>query len=310
MNILLAGEESAGIHALQTLQASGHTVVGVMASPNPKYGGPVQLWTKAHKLGYRTWPSESLKDPRLAQQIRLDKVDLLLNVHSLHVIHDEVLQAPRLGCFNLHPGPLPRYAGLNPVCWALYFGEENHGVTLHRMTRQIDAGPIVYQCIFPVTPTDTGLSVSLRCIQKGLPMIAQLLQTLSGAPSDLPEVPQDLSKRKYFGREVPNNGRLNWCLPAEQLLNFVRACDFEPFRSPWGHPQSRKGTLEIQIVKARRSGVRADVRPGTVGYVGAAGLAVACLDEWISLDKIRVQERLLDAAEVLRISDHLESDVN
>src|SRR6266700_8356095 len=111
MNILLAGEESAVIHALRLLAESGHQVVGVLASPKPKYGSPVTLWNTAQKLGYRTWVGESVKDPSFAEQIHADEVDLLLNVHSLHVINSEVLRAPRIGSFNLHPGPLPRYAG-------------------------------------------------------------------------------------------------------------------------------------------------------------------------------------------------------
>ena len=306
MNILLVGEESAGIHALRRLGESGHRVVGVIASPKPKYGSPVTLWMTAKKLGYRTWVAESVKDPQFAQQVRVDKVDVLLNIHSLHVINHEVLRAPKVGSFNLHPGPLPRYAGLNPVCWALYFGEKNHGVTLHRMTAEVDAGPIVYQCIFPLTEADTGFSVSLRCIKEGLPMVSQLLETLDENPARLPQTSQDLTQRQFFGRQVPHQGRVIWSLPAQHVVNFVRACDFYPFLSPWGHPQTHRGNLEIQIVKARRTRVHANAPAGTVGYLNVGGPVVACADEWIYVDKVKVQDRFLDTTEVLRIRDHLE----
>ena len=265
MNIILVGEESAGIHALQRMAESGQRVVGVVASPNPAYGSPVTLWKTAERFGYRTWAAESVKDPTFAQQVRADKVDVLLNVHSLHIINKEVLRAPKLGSFNLHPGPLPRYAGLNPVCWALYFGERTHGVTLHRMTAEIDAGPIVYQSTFPVTEEDTGLTVSLRCIQQGLPMVSRLLETLDANPASLPQIPQDVSQRRYFGSEIPHRSRMNWSLPAQRLVNFVRACDFYPFLSPWGHPLVRKGECEFGIAKAARTGSPAEARPGTVG---------------------------------------------
>jgi methionyl-tRNA formyltransferase len=306
VNILLVGEESAGIHALRRLGESGHRVVGVMASPKPKYGSPVTLWITAKKLGYRTWPAESVRDPLFAQQVRVDEVDVLLNIHSLYVINAEVLRAPKIGSFNLHPGPLPRYAGLNPVSWALYFGEKSHGVTLHWMTPEIDAGPIVYQSCFPVTDADTGFSLSLRCIKKGLPMISQLLEALDDSPASLPQTPQDVEQRQCFDRRVPQRGRVIWTLPALRVLNFVRACDFCPFLSPWGHPQTRKDNLEIQIVKARLSGIRADTPPGTVGYLDAGSPVVACADEWIYVDKVKVRDRFLDAAEVLVDSDRLE----
>src|SRR5260370_25793368 len=150
MNILLVGEESAGIRALRLVAESRDRVVGVLVSPKPRYGGPATLWKTAQELGYRTRAAESVKHPAFGRQVQEDHVDLLLNVHSLYVIDNEVLRAPKIGSFNLHPGPLPRFAGLNPVCWALYFGEKTHGVTLHRMTDQDDADPIFYQSIFPI----------------------------------------------------------------------------------------------------------------------------------------------------------------
>jgi methionyl-tRNA formyltransferase len=306
MNILLVGEESAAIRTLLHLRESGHRVVGVISSPKPKYGGPVTLRMAAAKMGYCTWEPESVKDPFFAQQLRLDKVDVLLNIHSLHIINPEVLRAPTIGCFNLHPGPLPRYAGLNPVCWALYFGEENHGVTLHRMTAEIDAGPIAYQSTFPLTEVDTGLSVSLRCVSEGLRLVGLLLKALSEDPASLPQIPQDLTQREYFSRQVPHQGRVIWSLGAKDVVNFVRACDFHPFLSPWGHPRTHKGHLEIQIVKARRARVRTDAPPGMVGYLDSATPVAACGDEWIFLDKVKVYDKLLNAAEVLDSNECLE----
>lgn len=307
MNILLVGEESVGIRTLRLLAESRHRIVGVLASQKPRYGGPATLWQTAQELGYRTWPAESVRHPEFAQQVRKDHVDLLLNIHSLYVIDSEVLGAPKIGSFNLHPGPLPRFAGLNPVCWALYFGEKTHGVTLHRMTPQVDAGPIVYQSIFPITDTDSGLSVSLRCIQEGLLMVSRLLDALTANPGELLEIPQDLTQRQRLGREVPHRGRMIWPLSAQQVVNFVRACNFCPFLSPWGYPRARKGRCEFGIVTATRTGCPAEASPGTVGGVDAAGVRIACSDEWISVGKVSVQDKLLDAGKILRVGDRLEN---
>jgi len=305
MNVLLVGEESAGIRVLRLLQESGQHVVGVVASPTPRYGGPATLWQTARRIGYRTWVAESVKNPSFAGQIRAGDVDVLLNIHSLHLINGEVLQAPKIGCFNLHPGPLPRYAGLNPVCWALYFGEIIHGVTLHRMTTEIDAGSIIYQSVFPVSEAETGLSLSLRCIEEGLPLVSRLLAQLEHSPPRLPETSQDRDQRQYYGREVPHRGRVIWSLPARQVGNFVRACNFSPFPSPWGFPQARKGDLVFGIVTAARTGVPASARPGAVGCPDESGIRIACKDEWISVGKISVGGKLMDANEFLRVGDSL-----
>lgn len=308
MNILLVGEESAGIHLLRFLAESSHRVVGVLASPNPQYGSPVTLWKTAQKLGYRTWPAECVKDPSFAQQILADQVDVLLNVHSLHVIRNAVLQAPGMGSFNLHPGPLPRYAGRNPVCWALYFGEMTHGVTLHKMTSKIDAGPIVYQSIFPITEADTGFSVSLRCIKEGLPLVCRLLHVLEADPVNLPQIPQDPAQLQYLRNAVPHQGRVIWSLPARQVVNFVRACNFSPFLSPWGIPEACKGDCAFGILTAACTGSPTNAQPGSVGSPDDFGIRVACRDEWISIGKIKLLDKLMDAMELLRFGDRLEEN--
>jgi methionyl-tRNA formyltransferase len=307
MNILLVGEESAGIRTLRLLAKSRHRVVGVLASEKPRYGGPATLWKTAQELGYRTWAAESVRHSAFARQVREDHVHLLLNIHSLYLIDDEVLRAPKIGSFNLHPGPLPRFAGLNPVCWALYFGEKTHGVTLHRMTAEIDAGPIVYQSIFPITEMDTGLSVSLRCMQEGLHLVSRLLAEMTANPVELPQVPQDLTQRRRFSREVPHRGRIIWSLPARQVVNFVRACNFSPFLSPWGYPQTRKGQCEFGIVAAALTGCPARATPGTVGGLDGPGVRIACSDEWISVGKVNVRDKFFDAAQILRVGDQLEN---
>ena len=96
-----------------------------------------------------------MKDPKFAEVVSAEKVDRLLNVHSLFVIAREIIQAPRFGSFNLHPGPLPRYAGLNALSWAIYRGELRHGVTIHKMLPGTDTGPIAYQAILEIEENDT-----------------------------------------------------------------------------------------------------------------------------------------------------------
>jgi methionyl-tRNA formyltransferase len=232
------GEESAGIQTLKALTGSGHRIVAVMASESKNNNGLANLWETSERLGYRTWQSKLVKDPRFADEVRAAEVDVILNIHSLFIINKEVVSAPRIGCFNMHPGPLPRYAGLNAVSWAIYRGETSHGVTIHKMEPGIDTGPIVYQEFFDIDDADTGFTLSARCIRSGMPLVLRLMEAASIDPAAIPLTPQDLTKREYFGREIPHDGKLLWSLPARKIVNFVRACDFFPFPSPWGHPQT------------------------------------------------------------------------
>jgi methionyl-tRNA formyltransferase len=304
VNILLVGEESAGIQTLRALTESDHRIVAVMASQSKNNGGLANLWETAEKLGYKTWPSKLVKDPLFADEVRAAGVDIILNIHSLFIINKEIVAAPRIGCFNMHPGPLPRYAGLNAVSWAIYRGETSHGVTIHKMEPGIDTGPIVYQELFDINGADTGFTISAKCIRSGITLVLRLMETASADPAAIPLTPQDLTKREYFGREVPYEGRLIWSLPAREIVNFVRACDFFPFPSPWGHPQTILRTMsdaqEIGIVKAILTGERCDRSPGTVGEVVGPGVKVACGDEWTIVNKLRVEGRYVNSADVLK----------
>jgi methionyl-tRNA formyltransferase len=264
----------------------------------------------ATKLGYRTWPAELVRDPKFAAQLRDERVDIILNAHSLFLIRKEVLEAPRLGSFNLHPGPLPRYAGLNSVCWAIYRGEKEHGVTLHKMVPEIDAGPIVYRESVAVGSEETGLSLTVKCVNIGVPLILRLLEAAAQGSSNIPLIPQDPSKREYFGHEIPENGNLSWNRPARRIVDFVRASNFFPFRSPWGVPRTKRGDLTFGVLKARLTGTPVDAPPGTVGMERSGGVEVACADEWILVRQVFREGRCIPAREALKPGDRLADWVN
>jgi methionyl-tRNA formyltransferase len=305
MNVLLVAEESAGIQVLKYLAKIGHRVVAVMCAP-PANGSPnATVHSVAKQFGYPTWPAKDVKNPALAHTIRAEKVDILLNIHSLYIIHGDVLLAPRLGSFNMHTGPLPRYAGLNAPSWALLHGEKQHGVTIHRMVPGIDAGPIAYQALFDIEEIDTGLTVSLKCVRNGLVLIERLLTEASTNPEGIPSRAQDLSQRTYFGKEVPREGWVPWASPANSIVNFVRAFDYFPFKSPWGNPKALLDGHEVGIAKVFRTPEPCTAAPGTVGRTDEAGALVAAADEWVRVVRVSRGGIYSDAATMLKCGDHL-----
>jgi methionyl-tRNA formyltransferase len=301
MNILLAAEEAAGARVLRGLAASGHRVVAVLTSPPDTPASATSIWSLAGQLGFPAWPARRVKDPTLAGQLRAEGVDLILNVHSLFIIRSEVLQAARIGAFNLHPGPLPRYAGLNALSWALYRGETEYGVTVHWMKPGIDTGDIAYQALFRIEDSDTALSVASQCVKLGVPLITELLRTAAADPAAIPRLPQDLSRREYFLKnQIPDQGRLSWNQPARQIANFVRACYYHPYPSPWGYPQTTLDRRELGVVKVARTGQAAAAPAGTIGSASEAGVTVAAADEWLLVQQVLAEGKHLRASDVLQ----------
>jgi methionyl-tRNA formyltransferase len=299
LNVVLVAEEAAGAQAFRNLTRTDHAVVALLT------GAGGSIMSLAKRLEVPVLPSEAVRDASTADWLVREEVDVLLNVHSLFRLHPAVVTAPRIGSFNLHPGPLPEYAGLNAPSWAIYNGETSHAVTLHWMDAEIDTGPIVYSSSFEITDRDTGLSVSAAAVREGLPLLSHLLDDASGDPAWIPATPQDLSRRRYYGREVPDDGRIRWSHPARQLVDFVRACDYLPFASPWGHPVARLHGDEVEILKASRTYEPCEETPGTVGHDDEGSVCVATVDEWIQLHRVRVDDEVVDADLALAVGDRL-----
>lgn len=306
VNVLLVAEEAVGVQTLRAITRARHRIAGVVTS---EAGGPPRAATVrsvAEQLGCTMWPAYAVRDPAFAAAVRAAAVDVLLNVHSLHVIHPAVLAAPAVGSFNLHPGSLPEYAGLNSPSWAIYNGESRHAVTVHWMTPEIDCGPIAYREDIATAENDTGLTLSAKCVKAGLPLLIRLLDTARHDPAAIPRIPQDFTRRRYHGKEVPEDGRLRWLQPAQAIERFVRACDYFPWRSPWGHPRARLGDQPLSILKAFCTSRLGPARAGTVGEVEGSMAWVAAADGWLGVSRVEMSGRAVDAAEVLRPGLRLE----
>lgn len=305
LNLLIAGEEAAGLQLLQALHRTHHRIVGVLASPAGVPSGSPSVWQAAREMGHVTWPADFVRRSDFAEAIRAAGVDVMLNAHSLHLVCQAVLDAPRYGAFNLHPGPLPRYAGLNAPSWAIFQGETRHGVTVHRMAARIDAGPVAYRAEFPIEAKDTALALYVKCTRLGVPLMLKVVEALSEDPDSLPAEPLTDVGRRYYGLKPPNGGWVAWDWPAATIAAFGRACDFGPFPSPWARPMASLGDQVIGLAKMALTGEAASAPPGTVGRVDGRGARVACIDEDILVTLVTSGGQRLPAASILTPGDRL-----
>ena len=307
MRIAFSAQEAAGVAALRLAAASDHTVVAVLTGNDAGEGTErgVTVSSVARGLGLPVRPARLVKDPAFADELRRLRVEVLLNVHSLYLVAPEVLSAPSVGCFNLHPGPLPGYSGLNVPSWAIYQGERRHAVTLHWMAARVDAGAVAYEEWFDIDPRDTGLSVSARCAERGVALIGKLLDRLATDAAGVPARAQDLAGRRWYGREVPHGGWVPWSLPARRIVDLVRACDYGPWPSPWGRPRTLADGVEVEILRAAETGEPTDRSSGTVGAAEDGTVLVAAADEWVRVVRVRAGRAAAPAAALLRSGDTL-----
>jgi methionyl-tRNA formyltransferase len=160
-------------------------------------------------------------------------------------------------------------------------------VTLHWMDAGVDTGAIAYRASFAIDNADTGLSLTVKCVRHGMPLVSRLIADARRGASSIPMLEQDLRKRRYFGREIPNEGKLVWSVPARDIVRFVRAADYSPFASPWGIPWAQLADRPVGIAKASLSGEAAHEPAGTVGGVAENGaVLVAAADEWVAVRRM------------------------
>jgi methionyl-tRNA formyltransferase len=308
LRVVVVAEESAGAQALDALLVAPASpeIAAVVTATEPEGPQRPLVAAAATRHGLDVIPASTLVGGSFAATIRGLEVDLLLNVHSLFVLGSDIVRAPRIGSFNLHPGPLPEYAGLNTTSWAIYHGETTHAVTLHWMDAGIDSGPVAYRASFAIDDEDTGLSLTAKCARHGVALLLRLVADAALSPSSIPALEQDLRRRRYFGREVPNEGRLVWADSAEQIVRFVRAADYGPFDSPWGTPRARLGNVPVGIAKASLTGEAANESPGTVGTpLEGGGVMVAAADEWVAVHRMWREGRSVSPSELCSPGERL-----
>jgi methionyl-tRNA formyltransferase len=298
LRVLLLAEEAAGVQTVRLLAGSPHQVVAVMTASGNGLSSGAAVAGVASRLGFEVWPLRLVKEKSFAERVRAEEVDLLINVHALCVLPAELVATPRIGSFNLHPGPLPGYAGLNAPSWAIYHGERTHAVTVHWMDGGIDTGPIAFDTSLQIAEEDTGFSLSAKCVRTGLPLLQELL--VAAASGTVPRIPQPEGVRRYYGREVPQGGLLDWTRPAAQVVNFVRACDYLPFSSPWGHPKASVGGRDITVLRATRTDEPAAESPGRVGARVGDAVLVAAADTWVQLGRVQIGSAVFPAGHVLQ----------
>lgn len=309
MRVVLAAEEAAGIQALRLIAAQEDiNLIAVLTSAPSGTKRGVVVADVAAKLDCRVLPAETVREPAFADSLRDERVDMLINVHSLYIIHGDVVAAPRIGSFNLHPGPLPGYAGLNAPSWAIFNGETRHAVTLHWMTAGLDTGAIAYNAWFDLAEMATGLSCSMLCTRLGVPLVGKLLTAALQDGASIPAQSQNGAQRVLYKRnEVPFGAKIDWNKPAATLDAFIRASDYHPMPSPWGHPETGHNGASLDVVKVQRTGRACDAAPGTLAIGEAGAVEVATGDEWLVLKRVQQEGRVLPPAELLEAGGRLES---
>jgi methionyl-tRNA formyltransferase len=160
-------------------------------------------------------------DPALQEAVAAARPELIFSFYFRSLLPPAFLELAPRGAFNMHGSLLPKYRGRAPTNWAVLCGESETGATLHEMVAQADAGRIVDQQSVPILPDDTGRQVFAKVTVAAEQVLWRSLPEI--VAGTIRFRPNDIASGSYFGRRTPEDGRIDWSLPAARVYDLIRA---------------------------------------------------------------------------------------
>mgnify|MGYP001216539584 CR=1 FL=1 len=217
-------------------------------------------------------------------------VDLLMVADYGELLREEVLSLPPLGAFNIHASILPSYRGAAPVVHAILNGEKETGVTLFRIERGLDSGPLVASAGVEIGTEETAGELEERLAVLGAELLGRQLPLL--AAGEAASEPQDESHATLAPKISKADGLIDWGQPATAVHDRVRAMNPWPLAYSFLSPAQGK-PARVRVLRSRAVEPEAEARglpPGTVCGVESDGFTVSC-----SCGALRVLELQRDA---------------
>ena len=230
MRVIFMGTPDFSVPALRAI-AARHDVVAVYSQP-PRAAGrgqkprPSPVALAAQDLGIPVRTPARLRDPQDQADFAALDADVAVVVAYGLILPQPVLDAPRLGCLNIHASILPRWRGAAPIHRAILAGDAETGVAIMQMEAGLDTGPVLALTRTPIAADDTTASLHDRLSTMGADLICDVLDRLP-----LPAVPQPQDGVTYAAKIDKAEARIDWTLPAEQVDRQIRG--LSPFPGAW-----------------------------------------------------------------------------
>lgn len=239
LRIVFMGTPALAAHVLERLiESSGDefTVVGVVTRPDqPRKRGlrlePSEVALVAARHAIPTLKPVKIRTPEFLAELRAFALDVIVVAAYGRILPNAVLEAARLGPINVHASLLPRHRGAAPVEGAILAGDRESGVTIMRITEQMDAGPILLQRTVTLAADETQASLKEKLATLGASALLEALRLLRRGA--LPEAPQHEDLATYTKPVKKEDAIIDWTGDAARIERTVRAYNPWPVARTW-----------------------------------------------------------------------------
>lgn len=297
MRIVFMGTPHFSVPVLEAIIAAGHDVVAVYTQP-PRPAGRGMAENKspvhqtAEKHGLRVITPINFKAPEDRAAFAALNADAAVVVAYGLLLPEDVLAAPRFGCFNLHASKLPRWRGAAPIQRAIMAGDASTAVMVMRMEKGLDTGPICLTHEIAITADMTASDLHDALSHAGAPLIIEALRKLE--QGTLVETPQPQDGVTYAAKIDKAEAHIDFSRPAPEVAAHIRG--LSPFPGAWTTLKSGGMEERLKVLNAR-----AVDGNGNPGEVIDTQLTIACSEGAVRFSQVqRAGKKPVSAEEFMR----------
>lgn len=276
MRILFMGTPEFAVASLKRLVEDGHEICGVFTQPDkPKNRGhklafsPVKEYALTQNL--EVFQPLKMRDGEALDIVRRLEPELMVVAAYGKILPEEILNLPPLGSINVHSSLLPKYRGAAPINWAILDGEEETGVSIMYMAKELDAGDVILQKRTPIGPRENAQQLTERLAALGAEALSETLKALAAGTAV--RTPQVFGGESYASMLSKEMSPVDWSRTAHEISCQVRGL------IPW--PCATTEVIHQQSIKlydVEETEEETSAAPGTVVAAGKKGIDIACGD--------------------------------
>ena len=286
LRIVFFGTPEFAVPTLDALLRSPHAVAGVVTQPDRPRGrgqktSDAPIKSRAVAARVPVFQPATLKDDGFLQQLRRLEADLGVVAAYGKILTAAVLATPRLGLINVHASLLPRHRGAAPVHRAVIAGDNETGVTIMRVVKALDAGPMLAAAKRPIHADETSDVVERDLARSGAELLVATVDDLARGRAH--ETPQDEAKATYAPRLKKDEGLVDWAAPAWHIHNLIRGLH------PWPHAFSFLNRSRLILLRSSPSSDSHTELPGTILEAAGDRLVVAAGEGTLRLEQLQVE---------------------
>ena len=241
MRLAFMGTPDFAVPTLARLIESAHEIVAVYTQPPRPYGrgygvrqSAVHLY--AEERGLKVFTPPNFKDFEDLEKFEALELDCAVVIAYGLILPRSILEAPRLGCLNVHASLLPRWRGAAPIQRALMAGDSDTGITIMKIEEKLDAGPIYMQLSTPISERTTSGDLHQRLAEMGAKALLEVVNRLD--KEELSPTSQNDEAATHAPKILTAEERLDWRKPSSELNRQVRALN--PWPGAWFEHEGKR----------------------------------------------------------------------